>query len=128
MTDLTPRIDWSRKFSVAWAGIRSSWTTQASLRVHIICTLLVLALAAVSQLGPLQWALLLFAIGLVISMELLNTAIEAVVDLCSPQPSELARIAKDTAAGAVLVAALTAVLVGACVFLPAWQALLKPIQ
>jgi undecaprenol kinase len=128
VTESAPRIDWNRKFSVAWAGIRSSWRTQASLRVHIVCTPLVLVLAAVSRLGPLQWAVLLFAIGLVISMELLNTAIEAVVDLCSPEHSELAREAKDAAAGAVLVASITAVLVGASVFLPVWLALLKPNQ
>lgn len=120
MTEPAMRIDWSKKFAVAWAGIRCAWQTQASLRVHGICTVLVLILAVLSNLGPLQWALLLLVIGLVISMELLNTAIEAVVDLCSPEHSELARIAKDTAAGAVLVAAITAIGVGACVLIPAW--------
>ena len=128
MTESAPQIDWYRKLSVAWAGIRSSWRTQSSLRVHIVCTPLVLVLAAVSRLGPLQWALLLFAIGLVISLELLNTAIEAVVDLCSPEHSELAREAKDAAAGAVLVAAITAMLVGVNVFVPAWLDLLRPAQ
>lgn len=120
MTEPATRINWNKKFAVAWAGIQSTWRTQASLRVHGLCTVLVLILAALSNLGPLQWALLLLVIGLVISLELLNTAIEAVVDLCSPEHSELARIAKDTAAGAVLVAAITAIGVGACVLIPAW--------
>jgi diacylglycerol kinase (ATP) len=70
-------------------------------------------------LTPLEWAVLLLVIGLVISLEILNTAVEAVVDLCSPEQSELARIAKDAAAGAVLVAAITAVAVGAFIFVPA---------
>jgi len=78
----------------------------------------VLALAAVSSLTPLEWAVLLLVIGLVISLEIMNTSIEALVDLCSPEQSELARIAKDAAAGAVLVAAITAVAVGAFIFVP----------
>ena len=60
------------------------------------------------------------AIGLVIGLELVNTSIEALVDRVSPEHSELARVAKDTAAGAVLVGALTAMAVGACVFAPHW--------
>ncbi len=119
MTDseLPPR--WKKKFAVAWAGIRGAWQSQVSLRVHGLCAGLVLALAAVSSLTPLEWAVLLLVIGLVISLEILNTAVEAVVDLCSPEQSELARIAKDAAAGAVLVAAITAVAVGAFIFVPA---------
>lgn len=69
--------------------------------------------------------MLLLAIGGVISLELLNTAIEAIVDLVSPQNSELARIAKDTAAAAVLVAAITAIGVGVWIFVPHWWAVLR---
>lgn len=119
MTDSESPPSWKRKFAVAWAGIRGAWKSQVSLRIHGLCAGLVLALAAVCSLTPLEWAVLLLVIGLVISLEIMNTAIEAVVDLCSPEHSELARIAKDAAAGAVLVAAIIAVGVGACIFVPA---------
>lgn len=90
------------------------------MRVHCICGILVVALAAVTGVSPLEWAVLFLAVGLVIGMELFNTAIEATVDLICPEHAELARITKDAAAAAVLVSAITSVLVGCVVFLPHW--------
>lgn len=122
MTESESPVDWTRKFAVAWAGIRGAWKSQVSLRIHSLCAGIVLALAAVSSLTALEWSVLLLTIGLVVSLEVLNTSIEAVVNLCSPEHSELARIAKDAAAGAVLIAAITAVAVGLCIFVPAlWR-------
>jgi len=120
MTSEGSRTDWKRKFGAAFHGIRSSWSSEPSLTVHLICTPVVLGIAALSRLQPLQWAAIILAIGLVITAELLNTAVETVVDMVSPNYSEQARMAKDVAAGAVLVAAITAILVGLCVFIPAW--------
>lgn len=68
------------------------------------------------QLDLIRWLFLLLAVGLVITAELINTAIEAVVDLVSPQVHAYAQIAKDTAAGAVLVTAIMAVGIGIAVF------------
>ncbi len=90
------------------------------MRVHGACAGLVVGLACVSELAPLEWAVLLLAIGLVIALELVNTSIEAIVDRVSPEHSELARVAKDTAAAAVLVGAITAIGVGGCVLIPHW--------
>jgi len=81
---------------------------------------MVLGLGVLTGLSRIEWAILLLAIGLVIGLELLNTSVEAVVDLASPELAELARIAKDVAAAAVLVAAVTAVCVGGCLFVPYW--------
>jgi len=111
---------WRRKFSVAFAGLHHAWQTQSSLRVHCICGFMVLGLGVLTGLSRIEWAILLLAIGLVIGLELLNTSVEAVVDLASPELAELARIAKDVAAAAVLVAAVTAVCVGGCLFVPYW--------
>ncbi len=77
--------------------------------------MLVVAGAALLRLPPAAWAVLALAIGMVLFAELLNTAVEAVVDLVSPDEHPLAKQAKDVAAAAVLVAALTAVAAGALV-------------
>ncbi len=111
---------WIGKFAAAFSGLSHAFRTQSSLRAHCGCGLVVVVLACVTGLSSVEWAALLLAIGLVSGLELVNTSIEALVDRVSPEHSELARVAKDTAAGAVLVGALTAMAVGACVFLPHW--------
>ena len=90
------------------------------MQAHCICGVLVLSLSALTGISRIEWAILCLAIGLVIGLELVNTSVEAVVDLASPEQAELARIAKDVAAAAVLVAAVTALCVGGCVFVPYW--------
>ena len=109
---------WSQKFAVAFAGIVHAWRTQSSMKVHFVSGILVLGLAAISGFSPVEWAVLSLTIGLVIGLELVNTSMEAIVDLVSPEYSELAKIAKDTSAAAVLVAAITALGVGGCLFVP----------
>lgn len=120
MSPPLPPHTWSRKFAVAFEGLSHTFHSQSSMRVHCVCGVLVVALAAVTGVSPLEWAVLFLAVGLVIGMELFNTAIEAIVDLISPEHADLARITKDAAAAAVLVSAITSVLVGCCVFIPYW--------
>ncbi|MNW64017.1 Undecaprenol kinase [compost metagenome] len=86
------------------------------MKVHCGLAVIVLAAAAFFRLPPSSWMLLLLAITLVLSTALLNTAIEATVDLVSPDIHPLAKTAKDTAAGAVLLTAVFAVIVGIYVF------------
>ncbi len=88
------------------------------MRVHVIVALLVLLVAYRLHVARPYLLAIVLAIALVISLELLNTAIEAVVDLYSPAEHPLAKAAKDCAAAAVLVAALAAVVVGVLVFVP----------
>jgi len=88
------------------------------MRVHVIVAVIVMASAAWVNSGPVEWGLLGLAIGLVFAAELLNTAIEAVVDLASPEWHALAKRAKDAAAAGVLATAITAVFIGGCVFGP----------
>lgn len=107
-----------RSFACAGAGIAYAVRSQRNVRIHLTATLAAVILAAVLKIASAEWAVILLAIGLVWTSELLNTAIEAVVDLTSPEEHELARIAKDTSSGAVLVAAVIAVGVGAAVFGP----------
>lgn len=67
---------------------------------------------------PTEWCICLTLFGLVIALELVNTAIESVVDLVTTERKPLAKTAKDTAAGAVLVAAIMAAIVGLIIFVP----------
>lgn len=110
------RHKWSSSFRYAYEGIRYGLKTQRNLRVHVVCAVLAAGAAAFFHLPPVKWAILLLVIGLVIAAELINTAIESAIDLISPDLHPLAKVAKDTAAGAVLVCAIFAVLIGAVLF------------
>ena len=108
----------ARSFRFAAAGILFILRTQPNARVHVLLAAIACGLAAWLRLTPIAWAVLLIAIALVLALEAINTAIEFAVDLASPQQHDLARAAKDTAAAAVLIAAVMCVGVGLCLFLP----------
>lgn len=105
-------------FRHALREIASAYRAEPNLRIHSLATILVLAMAAWLRLAAGDWAVLILVIGLVWTAELVNTAIEASVDLASPQIHPTAKLAKDTAAAAVLIAAITAVLVGLLILGP----------
>jgi diacylglycerol kinase len=107
-----------RSFRFALAGLGYLARTQPNFRVHLVATVGVAIAATVLGAGPLDLAALLLAIGLVLVTEALNSAVEAIVDLASPEYHPLARVAKDTAAAGVLVAAIVAALVGLVVLGP----------
>ena len=88
------------------------------MRIHLVAAVLVIGLCVYLQLERTECAILFLTIGTVIAAEVVNTAIEAVVDLASPEHAELARIAKDSAAGGVLVVSITAVVIGVLILGP----------
>lgn len=96
--------------------------SQANARIHLAATVVVVAMGLWLQLPERDWALLTLAIGGVWAAEALNTAIETVVDLVSPEWHPLARDAKDLAAGGVLLATFAAVVIGVLVFAPPLRA------
>ncbi len=106
-------------FDHAVSGIRETFRAERNFRFHVVLSAFVLLAGLLLHLSPLRMVALLFAIGFVWAAELFNTAIEATVDLAAPMYHPLAKRAKDAAAGAVLVAAITAALIGATIFLPA---------
>ncbi|HEY3107852.1 MAG TPA: diacylglycerol kinase family protein [Chloroflexota bacterium] len=114
-----------RSFGYAFAGIGHAWRTQAHLRIQVGLGLLALVLAWALALTPPEWAVVLATITLVLVLELLNTAVEAAVDLASPDHHPLARVAKDVTAGAVLVASIGAILVAVALFVPRLLALAR---
>ncbi len=106
-------------FKYAWSGIVYALKTQRNFRIHVSIGTLAICLGIFLHLRSVEIAVISLTSGLVLVMELLNTAIESVVDLTVKQAyHELAKIAKDCAAGAVLVSALTAVVVAGVLLLP----------
>jgi len=98
--------------AAAVAGCVHAWRHERNLRVHIAVTGLVLVAALVLRLTPLECAVLALTVGLVLGMEMMNTAIERAVDLASPEYHELAKLSKDVAAGGVALASGASVVVG----------------
>ena len=112
---------WRRRvasFGHAGRGVWSALRSEVHMRLHAVATVVVIGLGFYSGLSRLEWALVALAVAGVWAAELMNTAIEALTDLASPAYHPLAGKAKDVAAGAVLLAALGALVVGALVFVP----------
>ena len=112
---------WRRRvasFGHAGRGVWLALRSEVHLRFHAVATVVVLGLGLYCHLNRLEWALVALAVAGVWTAELLNTAIEALTDLASPDFHPLAGKAKDVAAGAVLLAAAGAAVVGALVFGP----------
>lgn len=105
-----------KSFLYAGRGVKAS-IRQRNMRFHLSAAALVSAFALVYRLSAAEYGLLFFTIGFILAMEMANSAVEALVDLISPGYHPLAGLAKDLAAGAVLVGALASVAVGAALFL-----------
>jgi diacylglycerol kinase len=105
-------------FRFAFAGIAYLFRTQRNARIHTAVAVIVCLLAAWLRVTRVEWAILGLTIACVLILEGLNTALEAVVDLASPQIHPLAKIAKDVTAGMVLIAAIASVLVGLLILGP----------
>lgn len=105
-----------RAFLYAGQGIAAAVKTQRNLRFHMAAAVYVTAFSFFYELTRAEYVMLMLTFSSVISAELINTAVEAAVDLCSPEQHRLAKLAKDAAAGAVLVTAFFAVIVGVLLF------------
>ena len=108
----------ARSFRNAFSGISYALRTQRNARIHLGITLAVLVLGTWLRIGAEDWVPLIIAAGLVWTAELVNTALEAAIDLASPQEHALAKTSKDVSAGAVLLAATAAVVVGILILGP----------
>jgi diacylglycerol kinase (ATP) len=107
-----------RSFGYAFRGLRILLQTQQNARIHAVATVLVVAAAVILRISLVEWGLIMLAILSVWVAEAINTAIEFLVDLVSPEPHPLAGNAKDVAAGAVLAAAIGSAVIGGFVFGP----------
>ena len=105
-------------FGHAFRGLWYVIRTQRNAWIHAVVTILVVLMALWLRLPLRDWAVLFLTIAMVWTAEFINTALEAVVDLASPQQHPLAKVGKDVGAAAVLIAALAAILVGLLILGP----------
>jgi diacylglycerol kinase len=107
-----------KSFGYAFKGIASLFASQPNARIHAVVLSFVVAAGFYFKIDKTEWLAVVLIAALVLSAEAMNTAVEFVVDLVSPDYHPLAGKAKDVAAGAVLLAAFGAVVVGLIIFLP----------
>ena len=105
-------------FSYAFKGFGKSFSEEANMKIHIFMALLVIICGFVFNVSNLEWIVLLFAIGLVIGAELLNTAIENLVDLVCKDYNLKAGVIKDVSAAFVMVLAIVSAIIGFIIFIP----------
>jgi len=105
-------------FTYPIKGLKYAYRNEQNLAVDVGISLLVLIAGVIFKLEKTEWLVVILTIGAVISLELINTAIEAVVDMVTEEYHPLAKVAKDTSAAAVFVIAIVAAIVGLIIFLP----------
>ena len=115
-------------FGFAFEGLWHVLRSQRNAQIHLLIGACAVALGAVLGLARWEWLILVLTITLVLTLETVNTALEAAVDAAIPEYHPLVKIAKDTAAGAVLIAAIGAVVVGCLLFIPHLWALLPHLE
>lgn len=107
-----------KSFPYAISGLKTAFKNEPNFRIHTLAAFLAILTGYFLKLTPLELAVLILTIGIVITLELINTMLEALVDLVSPEIKPAAKIAKDVSAGAVLVSAIVSVFIGLLLFLP----------
>lgn len=113
-------------FLHALSGVAAAVKGERNMRIHLIAVAVVVALGAWFGLARSEWVAIILCCAIVISLECMNTAVEAAVDLVSPEIRPLAKKAKDCAAGAVLVSAIGAAVVGSIIFAPKFVNVIAP--
>ncbi|MGQ1783968.1 MULTISPECIES: diacylglycerol kinase family protein [unclassified Saccharicrinis] len=107
-----------KSFVYAFNGLRILLTEEHNSRIHLLAAIAAVILGCVLQINYTEWLSVLFCIGMVISLELVNSAIENLADCVSPEKNERIKTVKDMAAGAVLWGAIIAFVIGTIIFLP----------
>ncbi len=107
-----------KSFFHAFAGIIACIKKERNMQIHCCITAAVIAAGFLLKISRLEWMICLLLFALVMSLELVNTAIEATVDLVTEERKPLAKLAKDAAAGAVLISAIVSALIGIMIFAP----------
>lgn len=105
-------------FKYAFEGINTALKEEKNMKIHIIIMILVIILGIVLKISRIEWIICIILFGFVISLELVNTAIESTVDIITQEKNPKAKIAKDVAAGAVLISSITAAIIGLIIFVP----------
>lgn len=115
MNELNKRI---KSFGFAFKGIKSLIAKEHNAWIHCLAIVVVTCAGLYFHLTPTEWCLVVLCFGLVLAAEGFNTAIERLVDLVSPDYHPIAGDVKDVAAGAVLICAISAAIIGIIIFIP----------
>ena len=107
-----------RSFGYAFQGICTCGRKERNMKIHCVAAVLVVIAGVILKISAIEWCICMVLFGLVMALEHVNTAVEAVVDMVTEEYHPLAKVAKDTAAGAVLIAAIMAAIAGCIIFLP----------
>ncbi len=107
-----------RAFYYAFEGLKTFFTGSKHAQIHILAALSVAVLGFILGCEKSEWLILILTMALVLAMEAMNSALEYAVDLASPEKHPLAKKAKDVAAGAVLISAIFALIIGLIIFIP----------
>ena len=105
-------------FKCAIQGIIQAVKTERNVKIHITIMILVIIAGIVLKINTQEWIICIVLLSLVITLELVNSAIEATVAIAMPEINEKAKVAKDVAAGAVLVSAIASAIIGLIIFIP----------
>jgi diacylglycerol kinase len=105
-------------FKYAFQGLRHVLKSEHNFRIHLMAAFVAIALGVFFRINRNEWLVITLCIGMVLSLELINSAVESLVDLISPQKSEKAGIIKDTLAAGVLIAAVCSLIAGVIIMLP----------
>jgi len=105
-------------FKYAFDGIFESFKSEKNMKIHILIMALVILAGFVFKISRTEWMICIILFGVVFAGEIFNTAIEIVVDMVMPHQNEKAKLAKDLSAGAVLLLAIAAAIIGMMIFIP----------
>ena len=107
-----------KSFGYAFQGIFNTIRTERNIKIHCAAAILVTFFGIWLQISKTEWMICFILFGLILALELVNTAVEATVDLFTEERKPLAKKAKDAAAGAVLIVAIFAAVIGILIFIP----------
>ena len=107
-----------KSFGYAFQGIFNTIRTERNIKIHCAPAILVTIFGIWLQISKTEWMICFILFGLILALELVNTAVEATVDLFTEERKPLAKKAKDAAAGAVLIVAIFAAVIGILIFIP----------
>jgi diacylglycerol kinase len=107
-----------KSFGYAWNGIKTTFTSQTNFKIHLLAAIITIVLGFVLNIAAIEWVIIIFCIALVLTMEMINTAVEKLCDVVHKDTHPIIKMVKDIAAGAVLVVAANSLIVGGVIFLP----------
>lgn len=116
-----------KSFGYAFKGIDDVIEHEPNMKIHVVVAILVVIMAFILKVSVIEWIILVLLIGAVLAAETINTTIENLVDMYTKEYDEKAKIVKDTAAGTVLILAITSAIIGLIIFVPKIICLLESL-